>query len=325
MESAASVIGPARRGTTMAPNPARPPPLRAHLLGTVRVAVGSRVLPETWPRRTARSLLLLLLATPGHRLPRDRVLELLWPEASPATAANALYLALVVLRRTLEPGLTRARSSAYLEIGGEIVALRSEVAPWVDADDFEALLNRAEKASPLERIALLQDSLALYGGDLLADEPYIDWPIARREHLRRERRRAALELAKLEMDRGQPLAAVTPLETLIATDPTDEEACRALIRALAAAGQRDEARLAYEQCRHALQEELGVEPDAETEALAAELRTPAFRQPIAAPALVGGHFDNLPAPLTPLVGRERELEALQDLLWDPAVRLVTLT
>ena len=153
----------------MDPSPARPPPLRAHLLGTVRVAVGPRVLPETWPRRTARSLLLLLLATPGYRLPRDRVLELLWPEASPATAANALYLALVVLRRTLEPGLARARSSVYLEIGGDMVALRSEAAPWVDADAFEALLAHAETVSPLERPVVLREALALYGGDLLAD------------------------------------------------------------------------------------------------------------------------------------------------------------
>ena len=76
----------------------RPLPLHARLLGSVRLAVGDRPIPEgAWPRRTARTLLLLLLATPGHRLPRDRVLDLLWPEAAPATARNALYLALAAL------------------------------------------------------------------------------------------------------------------------------------------------------------------------------------------------------------------------------------
>ena len=103
----------------MTPNPARPPQLRAHLFGAARIAVGDRQVPDAdWPRRTARSLLLLLLLTPGHRLPRDRLLDLLWPEASPESAANALYLALGALRRTLEPGLARGRDSAYVEIRG---------------------------------------------------------------------------------------------------------------------------------------------------------------------------------------------------------------
>jgi len=37
----------------------RPPPLRALLLGTTRIAVGDRGIPErAWPHRTARALLL---------------------------------------------------------------------------------------------------------------------------------------------------------------------------------------------------------------------------------------------------------------------------
>ena len=78
----------------------RLPPIRAHLLGSVRLALGDRPIPEdAWPRRTARSLLLLVLATPGHRLPRDRVLDLLWPDTGPEAAARALYQALHALRR----------------------------------------------------------------------------------------------------------------------------------------------------------------------------------------------------------------------------------
>jgi predicted ATPase/DNA-binding winged helix-turn-helix (wHTH) protein len=39
----------------------------------------------------------------------------------------------------------------------------------------------------------------------------------------------------------------------------------------------------------------------------------------------GGRDQRLPMPRTPLIGRERELEAVQQMLRDPAVRLVTLT
>src|SRR5579883_194751 len=46
-------------------------------------------------------------------------------------------------------------------------------------------------------------------------------------------------------------------------------------------------------------------------------------EPPPAPGLAGAY--HLPAPRTPLIGREREVAALEDLLLDPAIRLVTMT
>ncbi len=303
-----------------------PAPLRAHLLGPVRLAVGKRSIPDrAWPRRAARALLLLLLATPGHRLPRDRVLDLLWPEAPPEAAQNALRVALHALRRVLEPNLRAGRGSAYVEVAGDAVALRSGTELWVDSDAFEAALARAGATSPPERAAVLREALALYGGDLLADEPYADWPVVRRERLRRAWRRAVLDLAELELA-SRSLTTFPVLERLVAAEPTDEAVHRALMRALAAAGRRDEALRQYERCAEAVRGELDLEPDQETVALAAEIRSscqvPSMPLVPAAPAR---RVDNLPAPPTPLIGRERELETLQDLLLDLGVRLVTVT
>ena len=155
--------------------PSHPPPLRAQLLGPVHLAVGDRTIPaQVWPRRSARTLLLLLLATPGHRLPRDRVLDLLWPEASQEAALNALRVALHTLRRVLEPDLRSGRASAYVESASDAIALPSGNELWVDVDTFEAALDRARAAAPPERPALLRRALELYGGDLLADEPDAD-------------------------------------------------------------------------------------------------------------------------------------------------------
>ncbi|MDP9355998.1 MAG: tetratricopeptide repeat protein [Chloroflexota bacterium] len=304
-----------------------PPPLRAHLLGPVRLAVGDRTIPDlVWPRRSARALLLLLLATPGHRLPRDRLLDLLWPDAAPETARPALRVALHALRRVLEPDLQAGRASAYVESSGDAVALCSGTELWVDVAVFEAALARVDVTPPAERLALLRDALALYGGDLLADEPDADWPVARRERLRRAWRHAVLDLVELELGTGHPLAALPVLERLVTVDPADEPAHRALMRALAAAGGRDEALRQYTRCVAAVREELDVEPDVETVALAAEIRSacPVPSVPLA-PVAPARRFDNLPASPTPLIGRERELETVQDLLLAPDVRLVTVT
>ena len=310
-------------------NQPAPLPLVAELLGPVRLAVGDRVIPDdAWPRRSARALLLLLLATPGHRLPRDRVLDLLWPEAALPAARNAFYKALHALRRVLEPGLAAGAESAYLQVGAEAVGLRPEVPLRLDVDAFEERLAAAAALAPDARRPPLCEALLFYRDDLLAAEPALDWTVARREALRRRRHRAALDLAELELAADAPAAALPPLEALLAADAADEAALRLLMRALAALGRRDEALRRYEQGRAALHGELGIEPDPATGDLAASLRASVAAQarpalPPSAPA--PRRWEEVPAPPSPLVGRARELERAQDLLWQPGVRLVTLT
>ena len=307
----------------------QPSPLTAHLLGPVRLATGGRVLSdEAWPRRSARSLLLLLLATPGHRLPRDQILDLLWPEAPPKVARNALALALHALRRVLEPDLQAGRSSAYVEATGEVIALRPHPGFAVDVDAFAAGLAEARAAAPPDRREPLRRAVALYEGDLLAGEPSVDWPIPRRDELRRAWQRAVLELADLDFTAGEPSASVPALEALVAVEPTEEAAHRALLRVHLATGRRDLGLRQYDRCVQALRDELGVEPEPATQELATALRGLGRPAPAVIPS-VPPPPDLRPAPLptpaTPLVGRAREVDHVQDLLWRRDVHLVTLT
>jgi predicted ATPase/DNA-binding SARP family transcriptional activator len=302
------------------------PSLRARLLGPVQIAVGGRSLPlEAWPRRTARSLLLLLLATPGHRISRDRAVDLLWPDLSPDRARNTWYQALSTLRRVLEPDLPAREASAFLSVDATAIALRDRVALWIDVAAFEAAMDHFPNEPDAESRAALHSALDLYRGDLLAEEPGADWAIERREGLRLAWQRAVLSLADFDLRAGEPLTSVTSLQAVLATDPGNEDVYRALIRAYGQAGDSDEAVRQYERCRKALQEEHGFEPAEATRDLVAALdpaRRAASPHPGDAPAIVSGPP---PAPATPIVGRDRELEAVEDLLWSPDVRLVTLT
>ncbi|MGI8643262.1 MAG: AfsR/SARP family transcriptional regulator, partial [Thermomicrobiales bacterium] len=301
-----------------------PPPIRAHLLGDVRISVGTRpIMDNDWPRRNARRLLLLLLISPGHRLPRDRVIDLLWPELSPARATNALYVALHGLRRVLEPDLAKGRASAYIDSSAETIGICAAASAIVDLDAFDAALASATAAAPGARRPALRQALTLYTGQLLPADLYDDWAVGRREAVQLAWEDAILELAALDVAAGEPQATVAPLEHLLATDATHEAAHRALMRAYAASGQRDRALRQYVRCRTALEEALGAEPDDETEGLHDAIRA-ATPEPLAADT-VSSRFNNLPAPAAPIVGREREVEAIQGLLWRQDVRLVTLT
>ena len=304
-----------------APTATAPAAIRARLLGRIEIEVGNDPIPDAaWPRRPMRSLLLLLLATPGRRLHREQVLDALWPESAPRTALNALYVTVHGLRRTLEPGLTNGKLSAYVDVASDLVSLRPGSVAWVDVDAFEAELRVAAGNGRREALAA---ALTLYGGDLLADERYVDWPVPRREHLRAAWRDAGIEYAALEREAGQPLAAVRHLERILDADPVDETVHRALMLSFSAAGRREDALRRFDRCVTILRDELGVQPGDETLELAASIRAASGAPAVVVPG--AGPMDNLPAPPNPLIGRERELEDVLDLLARPGVRLVTIT
>ena len=302
-----------------------PPSIRATLLGKVRISVGDRLISDdAWSLRSARSVLLLLLITRGHAMPKERALDILWPEADPDVSRNALYKALHLLRRVLEPDLASARKSAYIETRGAMIGISPDVDIWVDADACETALRQAMLATGDERRIRLREAVGLYGGELLPTDTYEDWPVARREALQHAWEGAVLNLAAIDLEANEPQASVPSLELLLAIDPTIEAAHRALMRGYLAAGQRDRAMRQYARCVTALQSELGVEPNAETQALHAAIND-AAPEPSVQPNTVTGPFNNLPAPPTAIVGRDRELEKLEGTLWRQDVRLVTLT
>jgi predicted ATPase/DNA-binding SARP family transcriptional activator len=293
----------------------------------VHLAAGDRLLPiEVWPRRTARSLLLLLLATPGHRIGRERAVDLLWPNLAANRVSTTWYQALSTLRRVLEPNLPSRQGSSLLTVDATTIALADHLALAIDVDAFEEALHRVSAGSADDQRAALRSALALYQGELLAEEPAAEWATGRREELHLAWRRAILRLADLDLVAGEPLTTVPALQTVVTADPTAEEAHRALIRAFLTAGDRDEALRQYDRCRQALRDDLGIEPDDLTSALlvagdAGERPggSPRFTAPASPP-----HRPPT-APLTSLVGRDREIETVEDLLSCPDVRLVTLT
>src|SRR6478752_2962439 len=234
--------------------------LRARLFGpTELVADGRPIFLRDWPGRKTRSLLFLLLDSPRHQLPRDRVLDLLWPDFDPDSAANALYKAIHAVRRVLEPTLQSGRKSRYVETHEEMIALVSTLDVWTDFEAFASLIERAEKVAPEEQRRLYRTALAQVRGEYIADEPYADWVITRRTGIHADVARITQRLAALDLDAGEPLISVSALEALLALEPTHEPAQRALMRAYASAGLRSDALKQFERYREMLRREYDEE------------------------------------------------------------------
>ena len=94
-----------------------PKAVRAWLLGGFWVSVGSQTIEQDqWRLRKAASLVKLLAIAPGHRIHREQVMNLLWPDLGRKTASNNLeyscddtHVVLPAVRRAQLDALTLAR------------------------------------------------------------------------------------------------------------------------------------------------------------------------------------------------------------------------
>ena len=120
-------------------------------------------------------------------------------------------------------------------------------------------------------------------------------------------------------ERGELSKALSYAWRQVEIDPIDERACRQLMWLLAANNQRSQALTQFERLQVMLAEELNVTPEPETIALRDQIR--GAEDSTAQDQSAG---DNLPALLTPLIGRQNEMAELQKLICNDGCRLLTI-
>ena len=227
--------------------------LRIFVLGGFRAEVGGqRVAEDAWRRSGAAALVKLLAVTPGHRMHREQLIEVLWPELDQAAGARRLTKALHFARRALAAGQVRLRD--------DLLSLEADDL-WVDVDAFEAAARRGDTDA----------ALALYTGDLLPENRFDQWAELRRVQVRASVVRLLLDQGIDRESRGDHRGAIASFERLVGIDPVHEEAYARLMRLAAAEGERHVAVRWYGRLVESLREELGVEPNEELRRLYADI------------------------------------------------------
>ncbi|MCB8943851.1 MAG: AAA family ATPase [Ardenticatenaceae bacterium] len=267
---------------------------------------------------------LALNANQPHR--RDSLAALFWGELPDEKAKTNLRLSLSRLGQSLadvpNQELLSDRQTVQLNLVVE--------AHWLDVRLFELHLAAcaptpmAEWWRDAHCVSHLQTAVALYTAPFLAGlhvdgaAEFDAWRLWQAESYHQQALAALQALTHHALALHHFQTAQYHARQQLRLEPWRETAHRQLMQALAAAGQTDAALRQYEQCRRILAEEFAVTPDAQTEALAAEIRRGHVYQAAAA-------AERIPTAVTRFWGRQTALERIGRLLLDPHSRLITLT
>src|SRR5919109_222578 len=230
------------------------------ILGPLEAEQDGRLVPLGG--RKQRALLALLLLHADAVVPRDRLIDEIWGDEPPETARTVLQVYISQLRKALGGERIETRAPGY--------RVRTEP-DALDLERFERLVAEGRDAlagGDAERSAeALREALALWRGTPLAELGEV--PFAQRECLRLEELRltALEERVEADLQVGRHARLVPELETLVREHPLRERPRGQLMLALYRCGRQADALEVYRSGRRLLDEELGLEPDAELQRL----------------------------------------------------------
>lgn len=274
------------------------------LLGRPQIKLDDEVVEIVSQKAQA---LLYYLALTGLTVSRQSLAGLLWSDLDEAAARRNLRVELLKLRNHLE---------AFIDAPRDTLALDRSQSYTIDIVRFEACVRGHEPS-----FAELQEAVALYRGHFLEDfylrdaPLFEEWMTSERERLWQLARQARLRLVEHYIGRRLYADGIACVTELLKQEPWLEEAHQQLMRLLAYSGQRSAALAHYETASKILDDEFGVPPSDETNALydqieQGELEAAATPVPSTLPVVAAPPFQ-APGALLHFVGREAELARLQ--------------
>jgi DNA-binding SARP family transcriptional activator/ABC-type transport system substrate-binding protein len=227
------------------------------VLGPLEVRDGDRILPLGGAKQ--RAALAILLLHHGQVVSRDRLVDGIWGDWPPATAAHTLETYISRLRKALHgdghPERLRTRAPGYLLVvdDGEL-----------DLQRLEARIDQGRRAlaadDPEAASDQLTRGLALFRGAPLEDLAYA--PFAQAELGRLDDLRATALEQRIDADLalGRHADLIGELECLVADYPLREHAWGQLMLAEYRSGRQGQALATFDHARHRLADELGIDP-----------------------------------------------------------------
>lgn len=303
--------------------------LSLSLLGPLQVWLDGQLANASFRTRKERALLVYLAVEARRAHRRDALGELLWPERPEGYARTNLRQALFGVRRALG-------DLNWLSLEGQEDLVRFDPEGGFELDTRHFLAHIEFTQSHMHKnpetcpacAGRWQAAIDLYRGDFLEDisldesHSFQEWVVFQREQYFRYLLVALRSMSDYYQRQGDVEQAYKYAWRYANLAPLEEAAHRQLMSLMALGGERSAALEQYQSLRRLLQDELGVEPAAETQALYERIKAGIVLD--LSDQIVDLELTNLPLQLTPFFGRQDELQRLQAYLTDPKYRLISL-
>ena len=300
--------------------------LAISLLGRFEIRLNDEP-TSSFRTKSVQALLAYLVCTAERPSSREQLMDLLWPGMSLKSAQANLRQTIYRLRQLIpEVQGPNGEPVPLLITNRQTIQINPDASSCVDVHEFVSLIDSdPEKA------------IELYRGDFLTDfyladsETFEEWANNQREVYRRQVLEAMEAVTAVSIQNSNYEKAIQLAQRQLEIDNLRESSHRQLMEGLARNGRRREALSHYENLCQLLQTELAIEPSQETRTLIDTIRADNFAEKTDTPNRLGVKIrnerkrpsHNLPQRVTSFIGREKEIEAIINLIGEN--RLVMLT
>ncbi len=246
------------------------PELIGQFFGEFKITVdGKKLSYSDWKSKKSLMLFkyLLYFRSKGY-IKKDVLMEMLWPDEDPLKTTNRFYVAMTMLRKTLEPGLEKRGLSSYLLCKGDAYRIDIGANGLIDAEKFIEELNRAKKKTDKQKaLKHFRAAASLYKGEFLKEDRYVEWCDEERRWLKNQYLVILSEIISYYETKMKFKTCIAYSEKYLKADKYDEKIYQKLMEYYAFTGNKTMVTKIYEQCKYDIQKGLAASLSEETERL----------------------------------------------------------
>lgn len=243
------------------------PTLTIQTFGDFRVRKNTSPPEEIrWEGSKPKLLLKSIIVHGGYDIPKEILIEDIWPETTESSGEKKFKVNLHRLRKSLEPRMGKQTGSSYLKLEGGYVSLDDSLVT-VDVQQFMSLYAQGrehETIDPDRAVDCFEKALRIYRGEFLSEDPYADWAAQKRLEFSGIHMEILERSARIHEAFGRIPMAAGCLRKLIAADPLRESAYQWLMRLYYENGMKNSAIRIFHDCITTLKQEIDADPDAKT-------------------------------------------------------------
>ena len=244
------------------------PKLKIETLGGFRIFKDNQIIENiNWEGARPKLLLKAVVSHGGKEIPKEVLIEDIWPESNTKSGEKNFKINLHRLRKALEPDVDQMFGYSYLIHKAGLISFDTDLVS-IDIDDFLQFCLKGEaeeKKNKIEKAVSLYDkAIGLYKGDYFIEEPYVEWLLARRDLFRMKYIETLQKKALLHSRLRQFDTAKETWQKILQADPLFEKAYQMLMVIYAGSGMKTKALNVFKECENIFKQELDIDPDNET-------------------------------------------------------------